>query len=295
MRTCPECASGLPAGWMCRECGWRADASQGVPILATDGGSAPRGFKPEAFTGLFELEAGNFWFRSRNELILWALNLSSPSATSMLEIGCGTGFVLAGIETAHPGMELVGSELFVEGAAVAASRVSTAEIIQMDARRMPFTDEFDVVGAFDVIEHIDDDEMVLRETYRTLRSGGSLLVTVPQHPWMWSEADDYAEHQRRYTRRELIDKVEQAGFEVALCTSFLTLLFPGMAVSRIVGRTKGEFDPLAELKIGRMANWTFAKVCSVERWLIRRGLRFPFGGSLLLVAVKSAVSSPSTA
>ena len=279
---------------MCRECGWRADSLQGVPILAPDGGAAPEGFKPEAFGDLFAMEADNFWFRSRNELIVWALNLHSPGATSMLEIGCGTGFVLAGIQSARPGMELVGSELFVEGAAVAARRVVTAELLQMDARRMPFTDEFDVVGAFDVIEHIDDDELVLREACRAIRSGGSLLVTVPQHPWMWSEADDYAEHQRRYTRRELIDKVEQAGFEVVLCTSFLTLLFPGMAVSRLVRRKRQEFDPLAELKIGGLADWTFAKVCGAERWLIRRGLRFPFGGSLLLVAVKPAVSSPRT-
>src|SRR5436190_313610 len=81
----------------------------------------------------------------------------------MVEIGCGTGYVLSAVEIARPDMSLVGSELFAEGAIFAAQRVTAAEIVQMDARDMPFEAEFDVLGAFDVIEHIDDDERVLRE------------------------------------------------------------------------------------------------------------------------------------
>ena len=79
----------------------------------------------------------------------------------------------------------------------------------MDARRIPFEREFDVVGAFDVLEHIVEDEDVLGQMFKATRPGGGLLVTVPQHPFLWSASDEHAMHQRRYSRAELRRKVER--------------------------------------------------------------------------------------
>ena len=96
----------------------------------------------------------------------------------------------------------------------------------MDARRIPFRDEFDVIGAFDVIEHIEEDVAVIDEVGRALRPGGGFVMTVPQHPALWSPQDEHAHHVRRYTAAGLRRKVEAAGFEVVRMTSFVRLLLP---------------------------------------------------------------------
>ncbi len=287
MRYCPSCRSVIASGtWSCPRCKWFAEIRNGIPVLAPHAEREDDGFSPEQFKTLFELEPENFWFRARNVLILWALNRYFPSARRILEIGCGTGYVLSAIGAARPGATVVGSELFAEGAVFAARRVKNGEIIQMDARDMPFEEEFDVLGAFDVIEQIEDDKRVLLEAHRALRAAGGLIVTVPQHPSLWSAADQFAFHKRRYTRAELLTKVREAGFRVLCCTSFVTLLHPLMLLSRIRQRSEEKFDPLAEFRIHRASNWIFEKIMAAERLFIRAGMRLPFGGSLLLVAVK---------
>ena len=101
-----------------------------------------------------------------------------------------------------------------------------AELLEVDARRLPFEAEFDVVGAFDVLEHIEEDERALIEMHAALRPGGGLVVTVPQHPALWSAVDEYSRHVRRYRRSELLTKLRDSGFEVIHWTSFVSLLLP---------------------------------------------------------------------
>lgn len=243
------------------------------------------GFKTGYFGELVALEETNFWFRSRNRLILWALQQYFPNAGSFFEIGCGTGFVLSGIERAFPHLALYGSEIFSAGIAYAARRLNRAELFQMDARQIPFENEFDVIGAFDVLEHVKDDGVVLQQMHQALCTGGGLLITVPQHPLLWSHLDEYACHVRRYTRKELRAKVLQAGFAIEKMTSFVSLLLPFMAASRV--RTRwGKNDPLAGLKLGNLTNSLMEKVLDMERALIRKGISLPLGGSLLLIGRK---------
>lgn len=287
MKLCPSCSSEITAStWFCPTCGWRAGVSDGITVLTPARSGTADGFDPAQFAVLFELEAGNFWFRARNALILWAIGKFFPAAGRMLEIGCGTGYVLSAIEGARPELELTGSEIYLEGAKLAARRVQRAQIVQMDGRAMPFASEFDLIGAFDVLEHVDDDAAVLREAMRALRPGGGLIMTVPQHPTMWSATDEFAHHQRRYTRVELLSKVKMAGFAVVRCTSFVTLLQPLMLASRRLGRDPAHYDPLAEYRISPWLNHLLEAVMGFERQLIKAGLNLPIGGSLLVVAVK---------
>ncbi|MDQ5844927.1 MAG: class I SAM-dependent methyltransferase [Acidobacteriota bacterium] len=155
----------------------------------------------------------------------------------------------------------------------------------MDARRIPFRDEFDVVGAFDVLEHVEEDEEILDQMYQATRKRGGILVTVPHHPFLWSQADDYARHVRRYKTQELKDKVKRAGFDNVRVTSFVSILLPLLIISRFKQRlTREDFDPMSEFRIGPLMNATLEKILDGERALIRAGLSLPFGGSLLLVA-----------
>jgi SAM-dependent methyltransferase len=241
------------------------------------------GFEQGFFDGLATFEEGNFWFTSRNNLIADAMRTFFPAAESLLEVGCGTGFVLRGLEMAFPHLALSGSEVLCNGLRYAQQRVSRAQVFQMDALNIPFEEEFDVIGAFDVIEHIEDDRMVLQNFHRATKPGGGIILTVPQHQWLWSEADDYAHHARRYSRSELVQKVSAAGFKVERVTSFVSLLLAPMALSRLI-KKKSEYDDYAEFKISPMLNRAFESVMTLERALLSTGVSLPAGGSLLLAA-----------
>jgi SAM-dependent methyltransferase len=239
-------------------------------------------YDPSRFAALAAVEQDHFWFRSRARLILWALRRHFPRARSVLEVGCGTGNVLA--EIRNSGFDrVVGSEALSEGLAFAARRVPGAELLQMDARRIPFREEFDVVAAFDVIEHIDEDEQVLAGMHAACRPGGGVMITVPQHAWLWSARDEFAGHRRRYGRAELLRKLAAAGFVRPWTSSFMTLLLPLMVLSR----RRKQFKPSGELEIGAVANRLLTPVMALERGLIAAGLRFPAGGSLLAIAHKA--------
>jgi SAM-dependent methyltransferase len=242
------------------------------------------GYDAQIFDKLAAAEDRSFWFRARNRLIVQLAAEVSAPGDRFLEVGCGTGYVLEAL-VRECGLRATGSELFAEGLVFAKGRVPEADFAELDAREMPYEGVFDLAGAFDVIEHIDDDAGVLRGLHRALRPGGSLLLTVPQHPGLWSAADTYAHHVRRYRRRELVERVEGAGFEVARVTSFVTSLLPMMALSRWRGRnSKRDYDPVAELVPPQPLNRILEAVLNAECGLIRRGVNLPAGGSLVLVA-----------
>ena len=207
MKKCLACSATFSSSdSCCLVCGSGPEMQEGflayAPALAQGGG----GFKAAYFTDLARLEAGHFWFRARNRLIIWALGKYCPEFRSFLEIGCGTGYVLSGIANAYPGAQLHGSEIFTAGLAFAAARQPTIDFMQMDGRCIPFAEEFDAIGAFDVLEHIEEDEQVLRQMHGALKSGGVILLTVPQHAWLWSPVDDYACHIRRYSAKRFMQK-----------------------------------------------------------------------------------------
>ena len=288
MKRCQRCeASFVAIDWRCPHCTHVPTIIGGFSAMAPELAEQGAGFRPEAFEQLASLEARNFWFGARNRLIIWMLEKYFPSMQRYMEIGCGTGFVLAGVAAAFPEAKLVGSEVFSVGLPYAASRVQKAELLQMDARRIPFTEEFDAIGAFDVLEHIVEDEAVLAAMLKALRPGGGVAITVPQHPWLWSTTDESACHVRRYKVGELREKAIRAGFTVVFETSFVSLLLPVMLASRLaMRRTREQTEAMPEMRLPPWLNRTFEFVMNTERHLIQRGIRFGWGGSRLLIARK---------
>lgn len=230
------------------------------------------------------LEANSFWFRSRSRLIEWALAHYLPEVRTFLEVGCGNGFVLSGLQTRRPDLRIAGTDLYAEGLRTARARLPHVPLVQADAYHLPIAQQYDAVGIFDVLEHVDDDRRVLDELFRVLRPGGGLLVTVPQHRSLWSPMDDLACHRRRYARRELVEKVESAGFRITRVSSFVSLLVPAMFAARYGRRTS---NVEGELNLPRTIDRTFERIMDVERALIRMGVSWPIGGSLLLVGARS--------
>jgi SAM-dependent methyltransferase len=286
MKVCVNCEQRFAAAdWYCPGCGRSPEFDRGYPVLAPDLATAMDGFDAEFFGRLARVESEHFWFEARNRLLIWALRTYFPEASSLLEIGCGTGFVLFGLRNEFPRLFLSGSDIYTEGLEYARERVPSAIFFQMDACRIPFEDEFDVIGAFDVIEHVSEHEIVLSQMFYATRRGGGILLTVPQHPFLWSVADAYARHKRRYTMNELVAKVRATGFEIVRVTGFVSLLLPAMLlIRRRKSKPTNEDDPLAELKIGRFSNVLLERILHFERRIIKSGFSFPFGGSLLVVA-----------
>lgn len=289
MKKCLACGGRFPStATACTACGMQPQMRDGfaahAPAFADGGG----GFQADYFANLMQLEEGNFWFRARNRLVVWALQKYSPGFASMLEIGCGTGYVLSGIAQAYPQARLYGSEIFSAGLRFAAQRQPGIEFMQMDGRQIPYAEEFDVIGAFDVLEHIQEDEAVLAQMWSALKPGGTLVLTVPQHAWLWSAVDEYACHVRRYSAAELQAKVKAAGFNILRSTSFVSTLLPAMYASRLLQKSKPaqEIDASAELRIAPWMNALFEKMLGFELALIRRGIDLPAGGSRLMVARK---------
>ena len=241
-------------------------------------------YDPAHFARLFALEARSFWFRGRSDLIEWALARYFPDARDFLEVGCGTGYVLERLHRAFPALSLSGSELFEDGLAYARERLGDAATLrQADATDLGLSEAFDAIGAFDVVEHIEDDRRVLANLRAALRRGGGLLLTVPQHAWLWSGTDVAAHHVRRYAKADLVAKLREAGFDVLRATSFVSFLLPAMWLAR--RRERDGMDEVeAELALPPLANAIGAATLGVERALIRLGADLPAGGSLLVVA-----------
>lgn len=244
-------------------------------------------FEAENFVALAAAERDNPWFEARNEVIVTLLTRHFFGAETLLEIGCGTGFVLKRLRRSFPHLRLTGSDAGVEGLEMARRRLDPGvSLRELDARRIPFGPEFDVVCAFDVIEHIEEDELVLSEMRRVLSPGGGLLIAVPQHPWLWSIADDHGGHKRRYRRAELLGKARAAGFEPLEVTSFVTAALPLMLVARLFSRGQRieDFDPMAEHRGAARARPLLAPLLAADIELIRRRVSLPAGGSLMLAA-----------
>jgi len=256
-------------------------------------------YDPAFFDLLYEVESRHFWFRARNSIIAALVKrLTSELATGfrVLEVGCGTGNVLCVLDHICPNGIVVGMDLFSEGLRYAQQRTS-AVLVQADVHQPPFVDAFDLVGLFDVLEHLLDDEQVLHSLGGMLRENGRLLLTVPAHTGLWSYFDEASHHCRRYEPEELKHKLVEAGYDVEYVTQYMMSIFPFVWVGRRLSSfrrrastteagTSSEELATRELRPIPILNEVLLWLLHLEgRWL-SHGRTLPLGTSLLAVARK---------
>jgi len=253
-------------------------------------------YTAEQFAPLFAAEDRHFWFRSRNRCIAAGLRSLPQFAAirDVLEVGCGNGVVLAELQRLFPGGKVIGMDLFEEGLKFARQRFH-GTLIQGDVFQHTFAEPFDLIGAFDVIEHLDDDERILRRFWQQIRPGGHLMITVPAHQGLWSYFDDVAHHRRRYAPAGLESKLVSAGFTELYVTQFMAALFPPMWLKRrLLGEGAAKLSRAnpqqrqaaveSDLKIHPLVNWMFELWLRPEVFFISRRWRLPLGTSLLALA-----------
>lgn len=164
------------------------------------------------------------------------------------------------------------------------------------ALALPFrSDSFDIVGAFDVIEHLEPESAAVGELVRVLRPGGRLLVAVPAYQWAWTDFDVQNGHHRRYTRRRIVAALEAAGMEVQRSTYAFASMFPLFAAERLgrkarAGVSRDQPAQAADIvEVPPTSPWQdriLMALGRIDAWLLRR-TDLPFGSSVFVAAVKS--------
>lgn len=229
-----------------------------------------------------DLEQTHWWFTARREILAAEIaRLDLPEKPRILEVGCGTGGNLRML--AHFG-EACGLEPDPESRRYAAAQTGV-EVFEGALPDTPgsLRGQFDLVVAFDVIEHVADDRAGIAALRELLKPGGRLMLTAPAHPWLWSSHDVAHHHHRRYRPRGFRGLFEGAGLDVSRLSYFNTALFPVIAAARLLKPVLGGRSNDDEMAGPEWLNRVLHRIFAAEAgWLRRTNLAF--GVSLLAVA-----------
>jgi SAM-dependent methyltransferase len=247
--------------------------------------------EPEVYGRFYVAEDSHWWFRARRRLIASVVEQLYPGGgLDIADVGCGTGGMTQMLAR-------FGRVTGVDEAAEAreyCARRGVGDVVSLDEWERTNT-LYDLVTAFDVVEHVEDDLSFVAGLRERLRPGGRIVVTVPAYPALWSVFDEMNHHQRRYTRGPLTKLLGAAGFVVERASYFNTVLFAPVALTRLTEKitkppTSDRDDRRKTLdrwfKVGPM-NGILEALFGLERHWLRHG-NFAFGSSILALGKKES-------
>ncbi len=229
----------------------------------------------------------HWWFVVRRDIILGMIGrmIAKPSEQAILDFGCNHGYMVGLLQ--ERGYDAYGVDVSSDAIEFGSFRGIKNLALYAPAVYNPAKDvfpskKFAIVMALDVIEHIKDDRGALELIRSKLAPGGKAIIMVPAYMWMWGVQDKIAHHERRYTALRLAAVAASAGLKVEYMSYFNTLLFPPIAIVRLINkiipaRRTSDFD-------GSMSSFNslFRFIFGLERHILRY-VRFPFGVSILAV------------
>lgn len=238
----------------------------------------------EEYRRLYDLEDRYWWFVARRSLAIALLKtaLQELDRPKVLDLGCGTGAVLKELSVWATPFGLDMSPL----ALGFCRQRGLSALIQADGTRLPFQGSaLDGVIALDVFEHIEDHECAFAESYRVLKPGGALVLSVPAFRFLWGPHDIALMHKRRYRLGEVKRSLERAGFAVEKASYSIHVLFPAVVVTRILEKMK-RGEPQASLpRVPQWLNRALIALQDAESAALQR-LSLPWGSSIVAVARK---------
>jgi len=233
------------------------------------------------------LEKEHFWFKARRSYILQIAS-KLPKDISILDIGCSSGVLLN--ELKNSGFH----EKNLYGVDISQSAIKNCiesgvkNAFVMDGQEVVLNKKIDVIIASDCLEHIREDAKALENWYGLLKDNGLLVVFVPAFKMLWSEHDEVNMHFRRYTRRELREKLLKAGFSVARASYWNFFLFLPVLLVRMSSRIfnkKRKRENTGDLQSVGRANGMLYTMLLAEN-VILNYLNFPFGVSVFCLGKK---------
>lgn len=238
--------------------------------------------KQELYKELYELEERHWWFVGRRKIIFSLVKKYIPdNLNKILDIGCGTGLNSELLK--NKGREVVGLEISEEAIRYAAKRAPWLKVIRGSFPEINLSEKFDLITLFDVLEHIDDDNSALLAVKELLSKNGHAIITVPAFRYLWSGHDELAHHKRRYTSKELGEKIENAGLEVVKISYFNFFFSPLIFIVRFFRNLFGLFPKSTDFFMPpRRLNYILASIFGLERLWLRLG-NFPFGVSIIAI------------
>lgn len=235
----------------------------------------------------YQLERNHWWFVVRSSLIRQCLDihLSGKKNLHILNVGTATGATSKMLESYG---EVVSSEYDHETCVFLREELGM-EVTEASVTELPFEDEtFDLVCAFDVIEHVEDDNRAVQEMKRVCKKGGYLAITVPADMALWSQHDVINHHFRRYELKGIQTLVRKAELRMVYESYFNTLLYPPVLLVRKCKKAFGSKEkPVSDfdIKLPEWINAAFKQVFSLEKlWFGRK--KMPFGVSILWLGKK---------
>jgi SAM-dependent methyltransferase len=231
-----------------------------------------------------ELDERHWWYQARRKILAELIRREArpPSNAHILEIGCGTGHNLAMLgEFGH----VDALELDDEARAMSEKRLGRKVMSSPLPELSEVPDRhYDLIGAFDVIEHIEDDVAALASIATKLKADGKFVMAVPAHQWMWSVHDVVNHHKRRYSKRSLKALIKASPLRLEKIGYFNSLLFPLAVADRAASKLRGKDNADVTLPPAPL-NATLESIFAAERHLVGR---FPLPPGLSLFAVASA-------
>ncbi len=238
----------------------------------------------ELYSKFYEIETTHWWFTARQRILdeIIRERIKLPHGAKVLDVGCGTGAILAMLDRHYDAYGTDMSPLAIDFC----RRRGLNKVFCCTLDTFPYPDlRFDLITMLDVIEHIDDDIGVLRQAFQLMKPNARILITVPAYDFLWSQYDDLNHHKRRYVRSRLIEVIRASGFSVEMDSYYNTILFPTAFVRRIFERfVKPKNDTTLEMP-PRSVNTILRSVFGIERFLLR-AFRLPFGLSIMAIAKK---------
>jgi len=232
------------------------------------------------------IEEYNWWFVSRRNTILSMIS-GLPKDTKILDIGCSGGVLILALKEA--GFTNVTGLDFSEEAIAQCKSKGLDKVHVMDAHYPNFKDEeFDFIISSDCLEHLDKDEIALKNWFKLLKKGGKCIIFVPAYMSLWSEHDVINHHFRRYTRQELVEKSKKAGFTVTKASYWnFSLFFPTYIFRKFRNMTgKKEEQPKDHLQgFNPVVNNVLKGLINVEN-LFFKSTGFPVGVSTMVSLTK---------
>jgi SAM-dependent methyltransferase len=229
-----------------------------------------------------ELDDRHWWYRARREVIAELIRREARprKKAQILEIGCGTGHNLAMLSGFG---HVDGLELDDEAREFSEKRLGR-KILSAPLPELAGVPDahYDLIGAFDVIEHIDDDNAALASIAAKLKPGGRFVMTVPAHQWMWTAHDVVNHHKRRYSKASLKQLIDGSPMRLEKIGYFNSLLFPLAVAERTASKLRGKDNADVKLPPAPL-NLALEKIFAAERYLVGR-LPLPPGLSLFAVA-----------